>query len=51
MKTINLILKTPDRYEIKEAFKTLTEIHAIVDRQAQRGAYRLAAVLNDIFKE
>ena len=27
------------------------EIHAIVDRQAQRGAYRLAAVLNDIFKE
>lgn len=23
MKTINLILKTPDRYEIKEAFKTL----------------------------
>ena len=23
MKTVNLITKTPDRYEIKEAFKTL----------------------------
>ena len=27
------------------------EIHAIADRQAQRAAYRLAAVLNEIFKE
>lgn len=42
----------PANTEVTKVSKeTRQAIHSIVDRQAQRAAYRLAGVLNEIFKE